>query len=108
MAQTFDETTQQMVEKFNSRLEAMTVEHANILSHISAFSLLKDLEALQPPPPLSTRVWRGVGKAGKWVGLRVSHGRGQQPELDAPPLVVIEGTYRVLDDELPQTEDRDQ
>lgn len=99
--------TKLLNKEFTQRLQEMATYHAQTLGYISAFSLLKDLEALQPPPPLPTRVWRGIGKAGKWVGHLMFHRGSQQAVPDATPLVVIEGTYRVLDDELPQTKERD-
>ena len=104
MDQALDETRQQRLAEFQCRLETLLAEHTMALHLASARAVAADLRNLRPGPPFPRRVRRGGGKLVKWKGRKLLVRRGgRQPvenpfQTDAPaaPVVVVEGTYRVI------------
>ena len=112
MQHTFDEITQRRIADFNHRLEAIAAEHNEALYMASAHALLRDMESLRPPPPLPKQVVSMVGRLGRRIGQRLRPQRSNwQAEpypfrADPDPLVVIDGTFRVIEpDEIIENEE---
>lgn len=102
-----DETTQQMIDDFRSRMEERTREYQQQLVSLSAEVLSRQLEELNRPPPpplppLPKRMLQGIGRVRQWLGRKlVDHfeSRGGQPaepppEEDTP--VIIDANWRAL------------
>ena len=104
MDQVLDETRQQRLAEFHARLEVLLAEHTTALHLASARAVAADLRNLRPRPPFPRRVRRGGGRSVKWMGRKPLVRRGgRQPvanplhtEAPAAPVVVLEGTYRVI------------
>lgn len=104
MDQALDETRQQRLAEFQCRLETLLGEHTTALHVASARAVAADLRNLRPRPPFPRRVRRGGGRLVRWMGRKLLVRRGgRRPasspfHTDAPaaPVVVVEGTYRVI------------
>jgi hypothetical protein len=102
MDQKFDKRTQQQIANFSQRLEAIAAEHAQALHMASAHALMRDMESLCPSPPLSKQIVSVVGRLGRRVGQRLRRRRSNWQAKPHPfgaepdPLVVIDGTFRVI------------
>ena len=104
MDQVHDETRQQRLGEFQCRLETLLGEHTTALHLASARAVAADLRNLQPRPPFPRRVRRGGGRLVKWMGRKPLVRRGGRRPASSPfgtkptaaPVVVVEGTYRVI------------
>jgi hypothetical protein len=102
MAQT--KTTQQFIDEFCRRQEALAIQHLQDLELLTTTALRWEQATQHHPAPLSKRMFQGIDRVGKWLVNRFLFRRhssqplpgqsGQEP--DQTHSVVIDTPYRVL------------